>query len=87
VDKDVHMGGCEEIPSSKEGVLAKIIAHPGYALYKIQKEKLHHMVHVNCKAGDLAGIIKGVHFIYSVDFEDRTFWVQKTQRNVKHIWE
>jgi hypothetical protein len=80
------MQGCEENPSLK-GVLATIIAHPGYALYMIQKGELNHMVHVNCEAGDSAGRFKGVHFIYSVDFENRTFWVQNTRRNGKHVWE
>jgi hypothetical protein len=81
------MRGCKENPSLMGGVLAKIIAHLGYALYMIQKEKLNHMVHVSCEAGDPAGKFKGVHFIYSVDFENGTFWVQKTRRNGKHIWE
>jgi hypothetical protein len=81
------MQGCEENPSLMKGVLADTIEHPGYALYMIQKEKLHHMVHVNCEADNSAGKLERAQFIYLVDFITRTFWVQRERLSGKYRWE
>jgi hypothetical protein len=73
-------------------VLAKTNAHPGYALYEIQKKRLHHMVHVDCKSDESDAwdsperIFEHAKYTYEVDFSARKLRVWKEQRDGRYTW-